>query len=819
MHLLRNSLKALLPLLLAGVLGGCINASTTNPDQPSTTPPPAEPTPDRPGAIPEPEAPTAPGFKSISTGGSHSCAISNIDGTLYCSGDSSEGQLGIDNTSGSGSFREISARNQVWRQVSAGYTHSCAISDYEIFESGGKFTLYHLECWGDNSKGALGYGSTVRNYYQPMTVPDDDWASVSAGNNHSCALRLDHTLWCWGDNANGQLGHDSVKQISPSQVDAGKSWISVHASDQFTCALKEGDTLWCWGLNDQNQFGDGTTTGSATPKQIGSDEWKSISPGQTHVCGIKKSDDTLWCWGGNSHGQIGTGDTQARPLPYQVMAGAITTWAEVAAGHHHTCAISKEDATLWCWGNNETGQLGIGSTSHQSRPVKISHDRGWQQVAAGRGHTCATDKDAVFHCWGLNTRGQLGIGSNININQPRLFDPSPNWHLIDSGHDHSCGLKGETPPYSLWCSGYNHYGQVGTGSTSGQAKLVQLSADTGSDILNGWATLSTGPRHSCAIAINGAAKRLFCWGDNSRGQLGDNVNLGNVPQHWWPGTSTEVMAGATDWQSVSAGPSNSCAIRSDYSLWCWGDNSAGQMGNGVISLPNDPPFPPARITGSWLTVAIGGLPGEGGHVCGIQTDGTLWCWGRNDKSQLGNGAAANLAAPEKIGTDTGWVEVRAGERHTCARKSNGTLWCWGDNSRGQTASPDVPDPTDTTGNRKITPLTVTVPTQELLNHEWLTLDTGSQFTCAIRNNRRLWCWGDNSQTQLTSTVREGESRAPREVQSTPQWQQLALGWNHACGVIEDDNFRNLAYCWGKGAPYQLGDDNAWKSAPQPLPLE
>lgn len=819
-------------LLLTLALGGCINASTNNPDQPSTIPPPVVPGPVTPGNT-TPKTLPLTGFKAISTGRDHSCTIKNSDASLWCWGSNSRGQVGINNSADANAPARVSL-NYLWQNISGGYTHSCGVALYEVADpadSSRKVRLNRLICWGDNTTGAIGYGTTTTEYFDPIVLQDDDWGVASAGNNHTCAIRLDKSLWCWGDNSNAQLGHNSAKTISPSQVDSNRDWTAISASDQFTCALRAISTgattteqrLFCWGKNDKSQFGDNTTTSRATPYQVSAngENWLSIATGQAHACAIK-GDNTLWCWGDNSHGQIGNGTINNQPTPFQVTTASVTTWSAVATGHQHSCAIARDDKSLWCWGNNETGQLGISSTAHQPRPVKISHTKGWLMVAAGESHSCAIDRDEIVHCWGINNHGQIGNGYNTNTGLPRLFDASTNWQSIASGYQHSCGLKGSSAPYTLWCSGFNNYGQIGTGATSSQATLVQIRANKNNTIISGWDSLSTGPSHSCAIAINGASHLLFCWGNNSRGQLGDNATLSNAPQHWWPNNSSQVVVGMDDWSMVAAGANNSCGIKGVNELWCWGDNSSGQMANGVTSLPTDPPFSPTRISGSWLSVTVGGPEGGGGHICAIKTDGTLWCWGKNDAYQLGNyllpdpapaslPVAADLATLNKVNNDTDWVAVKAGERHSCAIKSNNTLWCWGDNDRGQTGALNTGNPF---------PTRITSPRQETGNHRWLDFDLGSDFTCAIRDSRQLWCWGDNRYKQLTSAIEEESFFAPKVAQSSPEWLQLALGQRHGCAIRENpDTLDRFAFCWGERAQYQFGDGNAWKSAPQPLSLQ
>jgi hypothetical protein len=174
--------------------------------------------------------------------------------------------------------------------------------------------------------------------------------------------------------------------------------------------------------------------------------------------------------------------------------------------------------------------------------------------------------------------------------------------------------------------------------------------------------VSAGSYHTCAIDTNGS---LWCWGDNWYGQLGDGTNVGkDVP----------VQVSGTNWFSVSAGDGHTCGIKTDEILWCWGDNWYGQLGDGTNVGKNVP----VEVSGTnWVSVSAGGE-----HTCGIKTNGTLWCWGRNNYGQLGDGTNVGKNAPVRV-SGTNWVSVSAGKYHTCGVKTDGTIWCWGRNNYGQ----------------------------------------------------------------------------------------------------------------------------------------
>jgi alpha-tubulin suppressor-like RCC1 family protein len=224
---------------------------------------------------------------------------------------------------------------------------------------------------------------------------------------------------------NGQLGTGNRTNVTrPHQVTtpAATSWISVSAGENHTCAVRADATLWCWGANFLGQLGTGGTTGNDVPQQVTSpaaDGWASVSAGGQDTCAVR-ADGTLWCWGANINGALGLGTTTGQSLPQQVTTPASTGWARVSMGGGHTCAI-RGDATLWCWGSNFQGQLGIGSNTEQARPQRVSVPArtGWTLITSGAHHTCATHTGHALWCWGLNRTGELGLGSTTDQNLPQ----------------------------------------------------------------------------------------------------------------------------------------------------------------------------------------------------------------------------------------------------------------------------------------------------------------------------------------------------------------------------------------------------------------
>lgn len=356
-----------------------------------------------------------------------------------------------------------------WKQVDVGGSHSCAIR-----------TDKTLWCWGYNSDGELGIGDTVARSSPTQVGADTGWLSVTVGNLHTCAIRRGSyvrsakgsgTLWCWGANAEGQLGvGDTAQRNVPVRVGSTADWASASAGGAHSCAVRTDNSLWCWGSNDSGQLGLGDLVERLTPTRVGTASWSAVSTGLAHTCGIETATPgSLWCWGDNHYGQLGVGDTTNRVTPAQVTHDF--SWTFLADGGSHTCAIDTQ-GSLWCWGYNLHGQLGVGDTDQHNSPTQVGSSTDWASVGAGNLHTCATRADASLWCWGWNRFGQLGLGDLTNWIVPaQVAQPATSWASVTGGDFHSCGLD---ESHTLWCWGFNGSGQLGVGDTVGRLVPTQV---------------------------------------------------------------------------------------------------------------------------------------------------------------------------------------------------------------------------------------------------------------------------------------------------------------------------------------------------------
>lgn len=334
-------------------------------------------------------------------------------------------------------------------------------------------------------------------------------------------------------------------------------------------------------------------------------QWAAVAAGGKYNV-ARHQDGNLYAFGYNLYGQLGDNSTLVRNQPV-VVAGANTTWKQVAAGEFHTLAL-RADGTLWAWGYNQNGQLGDGTQTNRLVPTKIGAAK-WLYVAAGKSHSIGIDDKGALWTWGRNADGQLGDTTKID-------------------------------------------------------RLAPVRAGVLTDV---YTSAAAGDTHSLARRSDGA---LMVWGGNATGQLGNGGTAGNT---------APARVGTAVWASVSAGGGHSAAIRSDATLWTWGDNALGQLGlNTAVNATAPQQVVLAGTANNWTAVSAGL-----GHTVAIRTDGTLWAWGGNSNGQIGNDTLLDQRAPVQVGTATGWTAIAAGSRHSVALMLDNSMWTWGLNTEGQ----------------------------------------------------------------------------------------------------------------------------------------
>ncbi|MDH5716766.1 MAG: DUF4215 domain-containing protein [Spirochaetia bacterium] len=789
--------------------------------------------------------------------------------------------------------------------VSSGTDHTLAIA--------GNGTLW---AWGSNSFGQLGDGTEVAKNRPVQIGTDMNWLKIEAGNYCSYAIKIDGTLWAWGYNSDGRLGDGSQQgKNSPTQVAGDTDWAFISAGADHTLALKTGGTLWAWGYNSDGQLGDDTNVQKNAPVQIDTETtWQSISAGFKYSAAIK-NDGSLWVWGDGSFNKLGLGsDLTDKYAPYPMGSCSYpsiadqatceansytwtidTDWLMVSAGYRDTMAL-KTNNTLYAWGMNTYGEVGLGNTSGYSWPQLVGYCDGYgspihQSACESGGYTWVYDTDWVFietglytsfakktdgsiWVWGLNNDYQLGMGDGYNAYYtPQLLGKcsiegyyrkdecetatgtwifDTNWVSVSTGiqstSKFTTALKSDG---TIWIWGQNDLGQLGDGT-----KFSEYIKKPTQTIASSWAFIGTNGStryHGAAINKNGS---LYTWGKGTALGLGDNSDH-DSPQlvgactnaSYFNQADCELNAGTwnydTNWLNVSAGSYYNIAIKNDHTLWAWGSNSSGRLGLGNTLNYNIPQLVGSCTiggfytksdcednAGTWNYDTNWNIASAGDYtVLAIKTDGTLWSWGSNTYGQLGDGTNGAKYSPVQIGSDTTWVDAKTHTFHSVGLKDNGTIYTWGHNTYGQlglgdTTHRDTPQLVGVctiSGYYTQTDCETNAGTWNY-DSDWENISIGKYFTMAVKIDGTIWGWGHNESKVLGSSVSTNSTNtAPLLVSADADWKDISASDNHVLAVKANGTL----WAWGNnyygqlgadsigngsfGTPVQIGSDANWVS--------
>ncbi|HEY3360152.1 MAG TPA: hypothetical protein VGQ83_43270, partial [Polyangia bacterium] len=675
------------------------------------------------------------GEAAVVAGAAHTCVLDGA-GTVQCTGANDLNQLGVTGVTERTTPAPVPGVAGA-RALAAGTNHTCA-----VLATGG------VQCWGDNTGGQLG-DPTGAAHPAPFTVPLGRAAvAVTAGAAHSCALLDDGTVACWGSDAREQLGNgaggDAIS--GPVAVAGLTGAVAITAGDQHSCALLADGTAACWGDNSAGQLGDTTTTPRPAPVAVsGLVSVTALAAGGSHTCAVDAFGDA-WCWGRNDHGQLGNG--AALPGASLSSAAAVALPAldlakGIAARAARTCAVLADD-TLACWGDDA------------SAPAAPAGFGAVAQPAVGAGYLCAVWPHGSAGCAGANDRGQLGIGSTSLAATPVAMQSLAVAAArgLASGASHTCALLADG---GVRCFGDNSVGQLG--DTTIAPRDLPVDAAVG-----GAVRVAAGGATTCAVLAGGTAK---CWGAGADGQLGNGVT-GFAATPVTVGGDVTPLAAIVD---LATGP-HTCAALADGAVWCWGRNTAGEIGDGTATNPH------------LALTAVGGLPARAvavgvgtAHTCALLVTGKVACWGANASGQLGNaGAGGGSPGPvmveRSVGVElTGAVAIHAAGDTTCAVLADGTARCWGDGANGQLG--------DGSAGPAVTPVVVGGGTTPL--HDVVAIATGAR-TCALRADGAIHCYGAAAPA-VTGAV------------------GVSVGAAHACVLLTG----GTAACWGQNDVHQLGD--------------
>ena len=840
----------------------------------------------------------------VSNGSYHSFGLTS-DGRIYAWGRNTSGELGIGATL---------ARSNVPIAVKTTGTPMDGKVVKQV-EGGGRYEGSHsialasdgtVYTWGLNQYGQLGNNTTI-NSRSPVAVQaagtpmeGKTIVQIAAGADHSLALDSGGALYAWGSNAYGQLGNGTTTNSSvPVAVKiagtplAGKTIVQIAAGANHNIVLTSDGAVYTWGWNYHGQLGNNTKTNSNTivavqtiGTPIAGKKIVKIAAGQGHSLALT-DDGMVYAWGRNDTGQLGNNATTDAMLPVAVTVTGTPmsnkTIVEIASGARHSLAIDSS-GKVYAWGHNGSGQLGNNSTVNALTPVAVQApaDKNIIQVSGsgwlGASSSALTSNGAVYS-WGRGFDGQLGDGTNNDSSVPvittiNLVDtPSTPTHVMAKPGDTTAIISWQAPIVSGGqnITGYLlQYQAVGasswttinvaaaatshtiTGLTNDQTYRVRLAAKTTAGtgdfsnvvlvtphakpvitnispaigpvaggqnvtltgtnfILKSKKIMQTvnGNGYSLALSADGT---VYTWGRNEYGQLGNGVTATNSPVPVAVKTAGTPMEGKTIVQ-ISAKVWYALALASDGTVYSWGFNSWGQLGNGTSGTANNASAP--------VAVKTAGTPMEGKtivqvaagatHSLALATDGTIYAWGKNEYGQLGNDSTTNSPVPVAVKTagtpmdGKTIIQIHAGYEHSLALASDGTVYAWGRNNSGQLGKNDatdthIPAAVQTLG----TPMAGKVIVQ---------LAAGNSQSMALASDGTVYTWGWNQYGQLGNGTTTN-SRIPVAVVTTgtplagKTISQIAAGNAHALAMTDD----GTVYTWGWNQYGQLGNNSTINSS-------
>ena len=703
--------------------------TTTASPTPSSTDPSPTPTPSPSSTDPTPSPTTTPS--------------PTPETVLWMFGDNYFGQLGNNTQVDSKPIIKTYYATPDWDYV------NCA-KGYQTF--GIKYDG-SLWSWGDNAYGQLGTGTIIDSSIPVQEISSSIWTKVQGGVYHTAAIKKDGTIWSWGGNSYGDLGINlglaNVSSISsPVQEFTNSTWTDLAAGFDFTSAIKTNGTLWTWGSNKYCQIGDGRdpliypAQSSPTQEFYSAISWKSVYATAFSTAALKV-DGSLWCWGNGYYGVLGNNSNQVWSFPQPVDTFPLNySWIQVAGGFNHMAAI-RSDYTLWTWGRNNAGQLGDGTVITRSSPVLVMGVNSWSYVSAGYNFTVAIDYFGRLWSWGENTNYSLGnIPFSVNVSSPTQIDTgSLTWGFVSAGY-YSVGLlTGDPDPTPS--------------PTASPSPTPTLSISPTPSPTSTPSPTPTALPMPPFVTVGG---NLYLAGDNTYGQLGDETVISKS-------SIIQTISGGTDWNNFSLTFTNAGAVKDDGTLWCWGQNTFGALGdNSVVGASS--PQQTISSTTDWFSVSTG-------YFCtfALKQNGTLWGWGLNAFGKLGDSTTVNKSSPIQV-MDTypyGWQSVSAGYDHTVAVSLDGTLWSWGHNSYGEL------------GNNSVENSSSPVQTS-IAGVDWVQVTSGKHTTIALKKDGSIWAWGNNLLGEFGNLTVQNSSNPVLVGAGQKFWTYISGGNNFVAGL-------------------------------------
>lgn len=684
--------------------------------------------------------------------------------------------------------------------------------------------------WGTNMYGSFGidssynYGGGGKLSKMPWTLPAQSLfpnpiKQRRGGGTSSMFLAQDGSLWFVGqDQYLLFVQPDSIVDVGNffypvpiliSSDDWSTSKISY--TSEIFLAVKPDGTLWGWGDGSGGVLGTGNGARYSSPVQIGSDtDWYDVAQSSSSASFALKTNGTLWSWGSNSVGQLGQNiaSTVARSSPVQI--GALTNWAKIFSVQGNSMYAIKTDGTLWAWGENAAGQLGINNRVNRSSPVQVGALTNWGKVCAPfSDRTFFLTTSGVMYGVGTNTSGSLGIGNVVNRSSPVQIG-SESWLEVSNRIDGN-SVAAIRADGTLWGWGVQSSGNVPVGLTNGTTTTtsspVQIGSALWDDIgFKAYQGYNTGKGIVGTTAWFGYQQGTY----GPYGTIASNPGWGEVIPPVNISTKSPFPLGSTKWKSISSGALASAGIKEDGTLWAWGYNNKGVLGQDDIVSRSSP----VQIgSDTWKYATIGSV------LAAIKTDGTLWTSG----SAYVNGTSSTVdrSSPVQVGSSTGWTVVKSCGQLTASvtgsviALNNGSLYTWGYNFSGELGRNNRTDRAS--------------PGAAIGGDTWTDVSIGGYNTgtssrasaAAIRDDGTLWTWGSNASGQLGHRNRTVRS-SPVQVGTLTNWKKVWVGDEYMFAVKTDGTL----WAWGlnglgqlgdgttinRSSPVQIGSDTNWTGA-------
>lgn len=601
-------------------------------------------------------------------------------------------------------------------------------------------------------------------------------AQIAGMGLSTCAVISDGTIKCWGNNTYGQLGDGSNTNSSVPVTVSGISnatKVSV-AYDQsagyaHACAALSDGTVKCWGYNNKGQLGDTTTNNSATPVVAsGISNAIDVKVSGGHSCALL-NDGTAKCWGYNHTGQVGNGTTSVPGVSTPTLVSGLTNAVKIVLDEYSSsgsCALLN-DNSLQCWGSHSRPSFG-GSCITATCAVANTFTAYTGINDFGIGDSvCSVMNDNTVKCVGGNNYGSLSADDINSVYgtpwagiRPTIVRGISNIAELTTGGSNCARLNnGE-----IKCWGPTSGALLGYGSATGPVYApVSLPSVAG---INNAISVDAGGSHNCAVLTDNTVK---CWGSNSYGEIGHGGGAGATAY------TPAVVTGINNAAKVNLGYSHSCALLSDSSIKCWGNNQYGQLGNGATSSFQNTPVVVSGIANA-VQIDSGNY-----HTCALLTDNSIKCWGGNFYGELGDGTTTSSSVPVTVAGISNAVSVKAGGMFTCAILSTGEVKCWGTGTSGQLG--------DGLASNSVTPVLVSGIIDAV------ELSVGGGGVCARLASGGVKCWGINASGQLGVMISSTSNilvPTPEISMGTVTSLSAGMGSNFRCDVLSTDQVQ----CYG-----------------------